>query len=77
MLCFAMVSVMNTGLFIRQMSGFCNMWSLVCVCVCVCVFLQSPKDTCSVHLLNANSTFVVLLHVELLNQIFLGQFNVL
>jgi hypothetical protein len=53
MLCFAMVSVMNTGLFIRQMSGFCNMWSLVCVCVCVCVFLQSPKDTCSVHLLNA------------------------
>jgi hypothetical protein len=51
MLCFAMVSVMNTGLFIRQMSGFCNMWSLVCVCVCV--FLQSPKDTCSDHLLNA------------------------
>jgi tRNA(His) 5'-end guanylyltransferase len=23
------------------------------VCVCVCVFLQSPKDTCSDHLLNA------------------------
>ncbi len=41
MLCFAMVSVMNTGLFIHQMSGFCNIWSLVCVCVCFYSLLKT------------------------------------